>query len=257
MIVNNFSRKPLVEGRNFGFGFGFVNKINAIISGDNIQEARYELMTPISACKDYLNDFVYVEATGLPLESAFGFKHDYTGVLKDKEYFYLAVTSLDYKSGSPWDGKKDLNYQLNNNFKNLIKFINKVEDFFKLDRYTEFEHLENNILILKLPIFWFKFHFLMSLYALYVRCFVNISDKDLQRSLEDLINNREPYLRQDNMLLKSSARWIEFDNLLDYEYPKELLGPMVVHNSGISARVNELIKDKQLKEQENVEVVLG
>lgn len=234
MIQNNFDRKILGEGRNYGFGFSFLKKV---------KENEYETLMPFTACKDYLNDFVYVEITKKPLSKVYGFKHKYTGIFENQEYFYLGITALDYINGTAWKGKLDLEDKLNSTFKNLILFLNKLEEFFKLDKFTEFEYLEDNILILKVPIFWSNFNFLISLYTLYIRCFVNITKEELQKDLKELIN-RESYLKEDLMLLKSSSRWIDFlPDLLEYKY-SDKPDAYKIHNFGISARVNEFIMEE-------------
>jgi len=243
MIKDNFNRKILNEGRDYGFGFSFLNKNNIIITGDSIQDISYETLMPFTACKDYLNDFVYIETTKKPLSKIYGFEHKYTGVFEGKEYFYLGIKALNYNHGNfDWPGKSDLQNNINNNSKNLILFLNKLEEFFKLDTITEFENLIEDTLILKVPIFWSSFNFLISLYTLYIRCFINISEEELKKDLKELIE-RQPYLKEDLMLLKSSCRWMEFDKLLEYKYPDNV-DAHNIHNSGISARINTFIMEE-------------
>lgn len=237
MIIDNKDRNKLAEGRNYGFGFSILNKIN---------ENDYETLMPFTACKDYLNDFVYVESTKNKLELIYGFKHNYIGVLEDKSHFYLGVKSLNYNKGvKKWDKYDSLNELLNNNHINLIKFINKIEKYFNLEDLTTLETLIDNTIILKVPIFWSKFTFLISLYTLYIRCFMNITDEELDKDIKDIISkNRITYLEEDRMLYLSTIKWIEyeyFDKLLDFKY-KENITSSYIHNFGIGGRVNEITK---------------
>src|SRR5690606_34000592 len=104
---------------------------------------------PFTACKDYLNDFVYVEQTKLPLGKIHGFKHEYTGILQDTDHFYLGIKAVHYKGGSKWDRFDELTELINTNSNNLVEFINKMEVVFNLDTYTTIEILQDNTLILK------------------------------------------------------------------------------------------------------------
>jgi len=44
-------RNNLAEGRNFGMGFGFLKKLS---------NTKYKTIMPISPCKDYINDVLYL-----------------------------------------------------------------------------------------------------------------------------------------------------------------------------------------------------
>src|SRR5690606_37894755 len=103
IIKDEQDRSVLGEGRNFGFGFSILNK----------EENTYNTLMPFTACKDYLNDFVYVEQTKLPLGKIHGFKHEYTGILQDTDHFYLGIKAVHYKGGSKWDRFDELTELIN------------------------------------------------------------------------------------------------------------------------------------------------
>ena len=71
-IINNFDRLKLSEGRNFGIGFAFLKKIT---------NNKFETLNAFTACKDYLNDLIYVETTKKNLTRIHGFKHEITNEL--------------------------------------------------------------------------------------------------------------------------------------------------------------------------------
>lgn len=247
MVIDNFNRKVLSEGRNYGFGFTFLKKTDAIITAETIVDPYYETLMPFTACRDYLNDFVYIETLNKSLNTVYGFKHEYKGIFKDQEYFYLGINSLHFKNGKEWEGKENLSKIISNNYNNLIKLLNKLEETFQLETFTKFEYLENDILILKVPIFWSKFNFLISLYTFYIRCFINITEEELNTIPFNELVKKEPYLKEDVMLLKGIIRWMEFlPDLLDYKYP-ENPDSYNIHNFGISARVNEFIMKENKK----------
>lgn len=237
MITNKFDRNKLAEGRNYGCGFSFLKKL---------KKGNFKTLMPFTACKDYLNDFVYVETTNKPLSIIYGFKHDYTGILNKKKYFYLGFKAVHYKGGDIWNNFDEFQNLTQNNYNNLILFLNKLEVLFKIKSKTKLEYIEDNTIILKVPIFWSKFTFLISLYTLYIRCFMSITDEDLKKDISILINEYSKFpIKADNMLYQGSKILFTnktiFDNLLKYEYPNNCNSGFI-HNFGISGRIQQLDK---------------
>ena len=58
-------RSKLCEGRNYGVGFTILNK----------KGSKFETYLPFTACRDYLNDFAYVESTKKEIGSIYGYNH--------------------------------------------------------------------------------------------------------------------------------------------------------------------------------------
>lgn len=244
MIIDKQDRTKLSEGRNFGMGFSILEKID-----NNI----YETIIPFTACKDYLNDVVYVERTNKELKSIHGLKHEYTGVFENTDYFYLGVKALHYKSGTEWDKYDELENILISNYNNIVRLLNKLEEKFNIEDRTEIEDVSEGTVIFKVPMFWGKFNFLISLYSLYIRCFPDITEDSLDKTLEEFINNYSGkfIIINDSFLFNSTKHWIDdkyFNRLLDYEYPDKI-DTYMIHNGGISSRLINI------KSQLNAETV--
>lgn len=236
MITNNFSRSILSEGRCYGFGFSVLDKIS---------DTDFNTMMAFTCCKDYINDFVYVEQTGEKLEKVYGFSHDYTGKLKDQEYFYLGIRPLHFADTRPYTKFDELSDLIKSNNSNLITFLNKLEELFKLETFTILDSIQEDVLILKVPIFWAKFGFLISLYTLYIRCFMNITKEELTEDIHEIfINHKVNFMMEDNMLYEGSKKAFEadiFNELLNYKFPGKT-NSHHIHNFGISGRISEITK---------------
>lgn len=238
MITNNFDRKKLAEGRSYGFGFSFLKK-----QGDD-----YESLMAFTACKDYLNDFVYVESTGKALGVVFGFKHEYVNYLNTTDYIYLGVKPLHYNHGTSKYKEYDSTLELlktNNTL--LIKFINQLEDLINIKQHTEFENYLDDTLILKLSKEWFEFPFLISLVTLFIRCYINVTEKEVNAGLISVLSDksRKAYMSVDDMMknnicLLVNSEYVE--QLRDYKYVDNV-SPGTVHNYGICGRMNEITKN--------------
>lgn len=233
MITNKFDRRKLCEGRNFGFGFSILKKE---------EKENYTALMAFTACKDFLNDFIYIETTGKPLGAIYSFKHEYTGIFKDQDHFYLGFTPVHYNGGQEWNDFKLLEKTLESNLDNLIIFLNKIERLFGLEEFTKLEYIEQNIYILKVPIFWTKFGHLLSLYMLLIRCFINITKEELNKDIRDILNDKKSFIIiQDNMLFQSAKKFVEpinLEKLLNYIYPDNP-SPSYIHNYGIVGRLND------------------
>lgn len=193
------NRSELSEGRNFGIGFSILNKKND----------KYETYLPFTACRDYLNDFSYVEYTKKETESIHGYNHKLLNCFHNKRIFYLGVNTLNYNySNSPWADKEKALAILVNNYKILERFLNNIEQEAGLKGRTKIS-LDEDVLIIKAPIYWSKTTALISAYTLLIRCFFNIKEEDLQQSMEDLMKNHECFIQGDTYMKKSC---IEFYN---------------------------------------------
>lgn len=231
-VENKFKREGLGEGRSYGLGFSILKKES---------EGKFKALMAFTACKDYLNDFVYVEGTGNALGMAHGFKHTYTGVFKDQDYFYTAFRAVHNIGGSKYAKFDEISNLLKNNQKNIIVFLNKLEKEFKCKDLTIIEGFgDPDILVLKTPIFWAKFSFMYSMYGLLIRCFMNVTEEELKSNIFDIIVNRKNCLiPEDGSLLLSCQKYFKnfsLEKLLDFKY-QEPAQPYTIHNYGIVSRL--------------------
>jgi len=220
-------RGKLGEGRNFGIGFSILNKKND----------KFETYLPFTACRDYLNDFSYVEYTKKEIGTIYGYNHKLLNCFHNKRIFYLGVNTLDYNNyGGEWIKKEEALQILVNNHKFLERFLNNIEQEVGIKGRTKIS-LDEDVLIIKAPIYWSKTTALISAYTLLIRCFFNIKEEDLQQSMEDLMNNHKCFIQDDSYMKKSC---IEFYNKLKTDkFDKvnyanlKITSASSVHNFGI------------------------
>ena len=227
-------RSKLNEGRNFGIGFTILNKI----------KSNYETYLPFTACRDYLNDFSYVEHTKKEIGSIYGYNHKLLKCFERKSFFYIGVNTLDYKGGTSWFKKDEASEILINNHHNLQLFINKIEDKLGLLKCTSIT-LDEDTLIFKTPSYWNKTTALISVYTLIIRCFFNITEEE--RNREDVLQMmsyhncfidadsfmRKPIVKFYNNIGKVKFHKINYDKL-NVKTTNE------IHNFGIDGYVNKL-----------------
>ena len=79
-------RSKLSEGRNFGVGFTILNK----------KGSKFETYLPFTACRDYLNDFAYVESTKKEIGKIYGYDHKILNCFDNKNIVYFGVKTLHY-----------------------------------------------------------------------------------------------------------------------------------------------------------------
>ena len=111
-------RSKLNEGRDFGVGFTILNK----------KGSKFETYLPFTACRDYLNDFAYVESTKKEIGKIYGYNHKLLNCFDNKNIVYFGVNTLHYKGGNNYDKFNELQNILINNYKNLELFLNRIED---------------------------------------------------------------------------------------------------------------------------------
>lgn len=248
MVKELQDRKKLSEGRNYGMGFSILKPLD---NGD------FETYNAFTACKDYLNDLVFVENYKKEIYKAHGYKHKLQNIFDDKEYFYLAIGPINYSSGKNYEDYDKLLKLLYNN-KNYISTINNIEDKFNIKNKTEIVKKDKitykngeigDVLVLKAPIYWVKYPHLISLYTILLRTLVNV------RKNANLINKKKCFISSDNYLYTNISKKLfklkSFDILLEhYDYKKEYENSQSngdaynIHNKGIKTWLNELPHDK-------------
>lgn len=233
-IIDNFDRKKLSEGRNFGLGFSILKK-----NANNV----YESLLAFTACKDFLNDIVFVEKHQKPIGLVYGLNYEPTGTFKRKQYFYLGLKPLDFIKGRNYSRFKDINNLLINNNKNLLKVINNIEEIFGLKKKTTIEAVTEDTVLLKVPMFWARETYLISLYTLACRVYFHVNDEDLKMPPEDFYVKVKPFFKEDSILHLQIHKILDANlrkNLLKVDEPGLHRGIYCIHNYGYSAALQSL-----------------
>lgn len=161
------NRGVLNEGRNSGMGFAFLKKTKSLVT----REVVYKTVQPVSPCKDYLAEVVFTELTGIGTQGC-GLKYPKKLNIQDKDYFYMAIQIQKTKDGA-YHGystfEKDLN-NLNDNYKNIEVFINKIEEDLQLKNKTTILKANDDYYLINVPKEWCISSIMISMYTLLIRC---------------------------------------------------------------------------------------
>ena len=238
-IEEKYKRSALIEGRNFGLGFAVLKPVNK-------SKTKFETENAFTACRDYLNDFSYVEHTKKEIGYIHGYDHKLKNCFDNKRLFYIGVNTLNYNGGSVWLGKEEGLKLLSSNYKNLEKLLNKFEEKLNLKSRTSII-LDEDTLILKAPIYWTKTTALISVYTLIIRCYFNVSDFT-DDNFEEILKTHKPFIRGDSFYIKNCVKFynnpqIKYDKIM---YDKlEVKDKSTIHNFGIDGFLkHELIKSQ-------------
>lgn len=230
-------RSNLNEGRDFGVGFTILNK----------KGSKFETYLPFTACRDYLNDFAYVESTKKEIGEIYGYNHKLLNCFDNKNIVYFGVNTLHYRSGNNYDKFDELQQILINNYKNLELFLNTIENQLGIKIKTKIE-LEEDTLIIKCSKFWVKSTPLISVYTLLIRCYFNVKP-DIHLPFIDILKNNTPFITADSMMKNSCIGFYEMymdnkskfikPNYNGYDLVKENT-PGLIHNFGIDGFIKKL-----------------
>ena len=228
-------RSELNEGRNFGVGFTILNK----------KGSKFETYLPFTACRDYLNDFAYVESTKKEIGSIYGYNHKLLNCFDSKNIVYFGVNTLHEKYGN-YCKFNELQEILINNYKNLELFLNRIETDLGIKIKTSIT-LDQETLIIKCSKFWAKSTPLISVYTLLIRCYFNI--KDITKSTIDILKYNKPFIDADSMMKKSCIDFYDMylnnkDKFINPDYESFKLvkenNPGLIHNFGIDGFIKKL-----------------
>ena len=230
-------RSKLNEGRNFGVGFTILNK----------KGSKFETYLPFTACRDYLNDFAYVESTKKEIGSIYGYNHKLLNCFDNKNIVYFGVKTLNYNNNNGnYEKFEELQNILINNYKNLEHFLNKIETDFNIKIKTSIE-LDEDTLIIKCSKFWVKSTPLISVYTLLIRCYFNT---DLEGdSIVDILKNNIPFINTDSMMKRPCIDFYELymnnkSKFINPDYNGYGLvkdnNPGLIHNFGIDGFIKKL-----------------
>ena len=229
-------RSSLNEGRDFGVGFTILNK----------KGSKFETYLPFTACRDYLNDFAYVESTKKEIGEIYGYNHKLLNCFDNKNIVYFGVNTLHYKGGNNYDKFDECQKVLIDNYKNLELFLNRIEDNLGVKIKTSIE-LDEDTLIIKCSKFWVKSTPLISVYTLLIRCYFNIEKID--KPFIDILKNNVPFINADSMMKKSCINFYELylknkSKFINPDYNGYGLvednSPDLIHNFGIDGFIKKL-----------------
>lgn len=201
MIIDTFKRDRLSEGRDSGLGYAILKKAD----DDN-----YHSLTGFSACKDYFNDFIFVENTKYNLDKIYGFQHEYTGLLENNpKYIHVAITPAVVG----YSGKKNDKYHKIKpsilNCDNLIRSVRLYEDIFAIKNKIslaeiithtdEISQEEEVVVILAVSSEWTVNHYAFSLILLLIRCLLGV------QNIEDTFKNNITLIQEDSYFYNPSS----------------------------------------------------
>lgn len=231
-IEEKYKRSSLNEGRNYGIGFAILKPINST-------KTKFETLNAFTACRDYLNDFSYVEYTKKEIGSIYGYNHKLLNIFDKKRLFYLGVNTLDFKCGTKWNKKTDAQNILINNYKFLQIFLNRIETQLDLKIQTEII-VDEDVLIFKAPLYWTKTTALISVYTLLIRCFFNVSEEELELPMDILFKKHICFINSDQYMKEYCTKFYEnigklkFDRINYSRFGILNTNASSVHNFGIA-----------------------
>lgn len=230
-------RSKLNEGRDFGVGFTILNK----------KGSKFETYLPFTACRDYLNDFAYVESTKKEIGKIYGYDHKILNCFDNKNIVYFGVKALNYNNNNGnYNELNKLQNILINNYIHLEIFLNKIETDLNIKIKTRIE-LNEDTLIIKCSKFWVKSTPLISVYTLLIRCYFNT---DLEgNSIVDILKNNVPFINDDSMMKRPCIDFYELylnnkSKFINPDYNGYGLvkdnNPGLIHNFGIDGFIKKL-----------------
>jgi len=157
LVIKDLSkgRKSLVEGRSYGVGFSLLKKVG---------DGEYEMYSPISACKDFLNEHIHSEVTGSQ-----AYKYGLTTVKVDlfDNGTYLITQVLPYQH-DPSQYHNNVPQEINAEL--VIQGLNKIEDLLGIEHST-IEFTNEKQTCYNLNPLWSKSYQAISFVSLLVRIF--------------------------------------------------------------------------------------
>lgn len=214
LIINDdYDRSVLNEGRNYGMGFSILERVNNF---------EFNTLLPFSACKDYLNDIVYKTYYDREMKLlAHGYDAEEITTFAKKKYFYFGLKMLHFKNGNGWNQHKAAQELLLNNYENMVGIINKFEKVIDNFNYrTTFYKKNDNTVVLKVPMFWVRKTYRISMLALICRLFFNAKPVDLEKGPLYLSKKHKPFITADAYNGKNLVQFMEKKDIIIPEFKK-------------------------------------
>jgi len=236
-----YDRSELNEGRDYGIGF-------SVLKADSANNLKP--LFPFTACKDYLNDFIYVEQSGKNIDKIFGFQHEFMNYFQNKKRLILGVTPLMYESGGnindEWKNYDDCSSHFINNSENFITILHYVEIMMNgTSKLTKLLGIVDNTWVLELNPIWQTTGPAISFFTLFARCYFNFKDSP---SIEN-IKAHTPYIMDDEMMKNSILDILDNLDITENIFNTDLYlkenkdsSSSTIHNLGVSTFYNTIKK---------------
>ena len=276
-IKETFNRKSLVEGRTSGVSVAFIDKETKEVKhfgGEEVRKAiisnRYVTKMPLSACKDYCNDFIYGEQNKTDLSRVYGYSHKFTNYLKGKTKVLLVVTYLPDKSFNIKE-PLSLNYFLDRysifstNFNNFVDLMNsvarnltgikeKVTVYSELinttyeQKYNEEGFTQFPCAILSVPLSFISNPFLFSAILHFSRQYYTKtrSYSSLKRIITDSFLKGTVAMDAKELWFINSPKKLQKELVNKYTFPKTLKEGHQVHNYGFMWAIGKYLAENNI-----------
>lgn len=224
-LINNFTRKSLLEGRSFQMGFAFCRRKDKLT---------FETVHPISPCKDYLND-VFVAETAQRGVDQYGLNYNPSEPILTGDRAYITFAICTYKNGDKYPNFDKDSKNLTDNIGNIQKFINNFEKLLKIKKLSIIKIVDEGFIIAFSPE-WLKGGYAISLLSLLLR--VGQWYDGEENVIEYL---KEFYQNSDDVYIVKSVL-LKIETLIKNGMPQEdataykALTSNQIHNGGILSK---------------------
>lgn len=211
-------RNKLIEGRNYELGFGFAKKVNE----------GFELVSEISACKDYLNDVVFGEKFQIAKTPyVHGFSHKYQNLFENNPV--LIITMLN-RLGGNWIHYEQSRVKLIKNINKIVRFVHSIEDRLGYTR-TKLTKLRGYYAV-EFDKRWVSDNYMISFYTLLYRIQFNYKGRGILKDLNNTPNNVvQPHYKK-----RFKENFKKLVNKTNKPFIKKSMNIREVHNKGFLSR---------------------
>lgn len=125
-VNEKFNRTVLSEGRNYGLSFAFIKNNNK-----NTKD-KFDTVTPLSACKDYLNDFIFSEIHKVYLTEIYGYQHEkLINFFDEKDSVQMVISVLPKQNYYFHAEDSYFSVSSNQSYIEYIKDVSKFINYYK------------------------------------------------------------------------------------------------------------------------------
>lgn len=185
------NRNVLCEGRQCGIGFSLLLKLD-----DNNYTTAYHAFTP---CKDFLNEPIFTENTGIPTEM-YGCKVTKSKGVLNNDIVYLGINLLNQSDNTyNYNETKNINddiEQLKSNYLNMQLLLNNIEEQLNIP-LTIIEPANNGKYLVSFNKEWCKSTISISLYTLLLRAALYYPGNDIIDYLKSYNYSEDKFLIND------------------------------------------------------------
>lgn len=233
MVIEKLNRKNLIEGRNYGIGFTILEKV---------RKGRYKAYLPFTACRDFLNDIIYVENSNRKtMPEIYGFKYERQDIIQNKNFGFIGIKPLHFNNSTKeWKHYEEALKLFKENRLKLQEVLNFFEEKYKIPTRTKIFKDSEEVLIFKVPIAWLKTPPSCSLYTFLIRYFLNFKGDVNEESLFSYTN---PLEVADTYYFDTSIK--EFLKTMNFKKFQEKVSlknfsKEDIHNYGFNSHINQI-----------------